>query len=388
MHVKVLKLVGKLFLAGVVLGVALSPMASVKAESTCSNINDPNCLYVWGSTTNYPWVQVSETRFFPENSGTFYNIDGTHSSGYGQSYLMSGQADIASSSGTCNDANGGLNGAGAAIHHCADFTDNVIGRDAVSIMVNNSLTCVTSLTKAQLQGIYEHTITNWNQLNASCPSHTIDPYARAIGSGTRSSFIKLAALCVDAGDPDTSNASACITGGSTENATIAATTVTRKQASPDMEAAVDGDQYGIGYVGLAFFDTNIHPLSLDFGSGPVSPSDATVSNGTYPMSRNLHLFTLTSGSKALAQTYVQWVQSPEGQAAVVDQGFVAIAKAAPDWDVNLDGKASIADIATIGNFWGSNNSVPGWIRADVNQDGKISIADVATVGNFWGKTWS
>src|SRR6185436_12759946 len=57
---------------------------------------------------------------------------------------------------------------------------------------------------------------------------------------------------------------------------------------------VQGDKYGLGYFGLAYFEENKNKLKLvpvDGGSGAVLPTLETVRNGTYkPLSRPLYIY--------------------------------------------------------------------------------------------------
>ena len=54
------------------------------------------------------------------------------------------------------------------------------------------------------------------------------------------------------------------------------------------------DKYGLGFFGLAYYEENKNKLKLvgvDNGSGAVTPSMETVSNGTYsPLSRPIFIY--------------------------------------------------------------------------------------------------
>jgi ABC-type phosphate transport system substrate-binding protein len=221
----------------------------------------------------------------------------------------------------------------------------------------------------------------------SFANNTVVPRARIIGSGTRQSFLDLTA-----------------TRDLEEQAKIASTGLPRGAGNPEIEGFIGANPDQIGYVGLAFFDPNIRAVALDFVNNPpnpataVFPSEATVINGTYPMGRNLHLFTLpiSANPKQRIQDFLSWSTGPEAQSVVKNVGFVPVGPQAPDWDVNLDRTASILDIAQIGVRFGqtapaSGNPadplIRGWVRADSNWDGTVNILDVATVGNAWGQSW-
>jgi ABC-type phosphate transport system substrate-binding protein len=62
-------------------------------------------------------------------------------------------------------------------------------RDGVTWARSKSSLTPSTLTPAQLQGIYTCTLTNWNQISASLPSNPINAYLPQASSGTRSFFL-------------------------------------------------------------------------------------------------------------------------------------------------------------------------------------------------------
>jgi hypothetical protein len=180
----------------------------------------------------------------------------------------------------------------------------------------------------------------------------------------------------------------------TEQSTIAATTKPRLDGNPEMATTIgtgpDGD-YQIGYVGLGFLsEPGLKPLAISpDGIDPyVLPTPETVGDGSYPMGRGLHVVKLEEPgyNKPLIDTFISWLFTPKGQAMVIDEGFVNVQPAAPDWDVNADHNGNIGDVITIGYFWGQSGPA-NWLRADANNDGNVNIGDVITVGYFWNQTW-
>ena len=232
------------------------------------------------------------------------------------------------------------------------------------------------------------TITDWNTIFSNCPvGTTIIPRARIIGSGTRASLIDIlkarTPALTDAGEQATINA-------------VAAPYNTRFAGNPEMEAAIGSDSTNrmIGYVGLAFIDPGLVALTVE---GVVS-SDTNVSNGTYTLGRNLHLYTApTSGNnKQRIQDYISWIQGVRGQSLVDNYGYVKVGASAPNWDVNIDHLGSVLDLTQIGAKWqqvgpASGDSifpnVRGWIREDVNFDARVNVTDLTTVGAHWQQTY-
>jgi phosphate transport system substrate-binding protein len=58
--------------------------------------------------------------------------------------------------------------------------------------------------------------------------------------------------------------------------------------------------------------------------GPfVIPSAESVNNGTYPISRDLYMYTAGEPT-GIIKIYLDWIRSPEAQKIVKDLGFVPI----------------------------------------------------------------
>ena len=85
--------------------------------------------------------------------------------------------------------------------------------------------------------------------------------------------------------------------------------------------AVGSDPNGIGYGGIAYAkEVTAIAVKKDAATAGVEPNEASVSDGTYPISRNLYFYWLTSARPELEQ-FVQWAISAEGQAVVENVGY-------------------------------------------------------------------
>ena len=58
---------------------------------------------------------------------------------------------------------------------------------------------------------------------------------------------------------------------------------------------------------------------------PVLPSIESVNNNTYPISRNLYMYT-AGKPPIIIMEYLDWIQSPEAQFIVIELGFVPLEK--------------------------------------------------------------
>jgi ABC-type phosphate transport system substrate-binding protein len=263
-----------------------------------------------------------------------------------------------------------------------------IGGDAMTFQVSSaaSMSFVTQITAAQVQGIWNNTITNWSALGG--PDQAIIADCRIVGSGSQGDLVRLFAISTAA------EAAACDS---------------RLLTSAD-EAAAANTPFHIVYTSLANIGvagtkelklSGGAPLITGIGNAStfVTPSVATVQNGTYPAPRELFLvankFTDVPAGTATDTTayvksydFINYMASSAGQAKVASTGFVTVAPfvAIPDYDPNLDGVVSLPDLGQITGKWSQSNAVQGWVRADVNNDGTIALGDIGGVTGRWGGT--
>lgn len=75
----------------------------------------------------------------------------------------------------------------------------------------------------------------------------------------------------------------------------------------------------IGYVGLGFVDVTVKALKID----NITANVENVLAGTYPISRDLYMFTKGNATGA-AKEFIEYIQSTEGQNIVNEEGFVTL----------------------------------------------------------------
>ena len=83
--------------------------------------------------------------------------------------------------------------------------------------------------------------------------------------------------------------------------------------------AVAGNPNAIGYVGIGYLDRQTHGLTVN----GVQPSFETAQNKTWPISRDLYLFTAGEASGA-AKKLIDYMCGADGQKLVRESGFVPI----------------------------------------------------------------
>ena len=96
-------------------------------------------------------------------------------------------------------------------------------------------------------------------------------------------------------------------------------------SSEVITSEVSQNPNAIGYDGLGYVTSAVKVVSLAKEStGPfVPPSKETVLDGTYPISRDLYMYTNGEPSGKVKE-YMEWILSPEGQAIVAELGFIPV----------------------------------------------------------------
>jgi phosphate transport system substrate-binding protein len=83
----------------------------------------------------------------------------------------------------------------------------------------------------------------------------------------------------------------------------------------------------IGYDGLGYVVPEVKMIAVakNTGESYVLPSAATVNDGTYPVSRDLYMYSSQDASQPILD-YLQWLLTSEAQEIVVKLGFVPVKK--------------------------------------------------------------
>ncbi|VVB60158.1 PBP superfamily domain protein [uncultured archaeon] len=180
----------------------------------------------------------------------------------------------------------------------SDLVAHKIALDGIAIIVSKEIynAGVTNISKTQLKGIYNRTITNWQTLGG--PNEAIFVVGRDTSSGTYTSINDMLGL-----------------NQSTQILDVA------RSENAQVKAAVAGQNNGIGYVGLGFVDANTPAVKLN----GISPSISTVTDNTYPLSRSLYMYTKGPAS-GVEQMFIDFVLSTDGQKIVEQEEFVPLPK--------------------------------------------------------------
>lgn len=173
-----------------------------------------------------------------------------------------------------------------------EFTELPVAWDGLSVIANPRNDFLQCLTVDELNRIWapDSRVTTWRDVRSEWPAEEIDLYGPGTDSGTFDYFTETVN-----GESGASRAD--------------------YQASEDdniLVQGVAGDRYALGYLGYAYYAENSDMLKIvgvDGGNGCVTPSDATIADGSYaPLSRPLFIYVKHAAlARPEVQAYVEFL---------------------------------------------------------------------------------
>jgi phosphate transport system substrate-binding protein len=285
---KLARIVSVLTLAATLVACGGREQASNGTNAPRSSRNDKP-LTIKGSDTMVVLGQRLSEEYMTKNPGTVVQVNGG-GSGTGIAALINGTVDLAQSSRPMKEDEKQQ----AAKARGSEVVELPVALDALAVFVHSSNPLQT-LTIAQIRDIFQGRFTNWNQVGG--PNAPIVLYGRESSSGTYDYFRE---HVLSKGD--------------------FAPAVQTLQGTAAIINAVGRDKNGIGYGGIAYAK-EVRPIGIsDEGKQPVAPSEATVADGTYPLSRKLFFYYSQNAPERVTK-FSQWVLTPEAQALVTQVGY-------------------------------------------------------------------
>jgi phosphate transport system substrate-binding protein len=247
-------------------------------------------VFVTGSSTVEPISSGVAEAFKAANPDFLYTVEGP-GTGDGFQKFCAGEADIADASRAISDEEIALcEGAGI------DYVELKVAIDGLSVLTSVNNTAVTCLSFADLYALIGPESTgfaNWTDaqaLAAELGSSTVFPDGELVitgpgeESGTFDSFVELAF------------------GDIAEERGQEETTRPDYTASPNDNAIIEGiagSDTSLGWVGFAFAEENkdtVHEIAVaeEVNGECVAPTEASISDNSYPLSRDLYIYVNTA----------------------------------------------------------------------------------------------
>lgn len=158
-------------------------------------------------------------------------------------------------------------------------------------------------------------------------SKTISVVTREEGSGTRDAFTELTGVLVKDGD------------NKTDNTTTSAVTINSTEA---VITNVKDNDAAIGYISLGSLNDTVKPLKI----GGVEATADNVKSGDYAVSRPFNI-AYKGELSDVAQDFVDYIMSSDGQKIVSDNGYVTVSENAAYSGKKPSGKISVAGSTSV-----------------------------------------
>ncbi len=165
---------------------------------------------------------------------------------------------------------------------------------------------------------------------SNTPTGAISVYSREDGSGTRGAFVEL--LGIEEED------------ASGEKVDMTTTSAVITNSTAVMMTSVAGDEAGIGYISLGSLNDSVKAVDID----GVKATTDNVKSGSYKVSRP---FNIVTGDEVtpLAQDFIDYIMSSDGQSIIEDNGYIAIDDSAQAYAASdgLSGKIVVAGSSSV-----------------------------------------
>ncbi len=267
-----------------------SPTQSSSVNGAAMPAPDKTSITIKGSDTMVILGQRWAETYMKATPGITLQVTGG-GSGTGIAALINGSTDICESSRPMKDKEK----SDLQAKRNASAVETKVALDALAVYVNGK-SSVQELSIPQIKKIYTGETKNWKDVGG--PNHAIILYGRENNSGTYGYFKEHVLSDKD----------------------FAASVQTLAGTSAVVNA-VKGDEFGIGYGGIAYLE-GVRPIKVkkDEAAPAVMPSLETAQNGSYPISRFLYFYT-AGEPQGSAKKFIDWVKGPGGQKVIDDVGY-------------------------------------------------------------------
>ncbi|GAB4495355.1 MAG: phosphate ABC transporter substrate-binding protein [Anaerolineales bacterium] len=188
--------------------------------------------------------------------------------------------------------------------------EHIVARDAIAVIIHPD-NPVSQLTLQQISDIYSGKINNWSEVGGE--DRPIVRLSRETNSGTHVYFLETVLRL-----------------GEKDNKTLFSTDTLLLPSSEGIIHEIRQNPNAIGYDGLGYVPKDLKVIAVAKAPGKpyVLPMISTVNDKTYPIARDLYMYTAGEVGGVL-KDYLDWILSDEAQQIVSELGFVPILKYNP-----------------------------------------------------------
>ncbi len=216
-----------------------------------------------GSSTVFPLSEAVADRFRKDGYKGQISIDSIGSGG-GFERFGQGEIDIANASRAIKESE-----RTRATERIGEVLSFRVGTDAIVVCVSSKNSFAKNLTLDQLAKLFS-TAATWAEVDPAFPAKAIKRYAPGTDSGTFDYFVEHVF-------------------GNKKGPLLNASSLQMSEDDNVLVQGVEGSEYAVGFFGFAYYLENAKKLNALSIKG-VSPGQASVDAGTYPLSRPLYLY--------------------------------------------------------------------------------------------------
>ena len=279
---------------------ALILLSACSSNTTTTDTNSA-AAYIEnkGSDTIVNLALAWAEKYQGEHSNVRISVTGG-GSGTGIAALVNGTVDIANASRQIKEEE-----VDEAKSNGIEPLEHIIARDAIAVIVNPE-NPVSQLTLQQISDIYSGKITNWQEVGGE--DRPIVRLSRETNSGTHVYFLETVLRL-----------------GNSEDKTLFSMDTLLLPSSEGIVSEVRQNPNAVGYDGLGYVPDDLKMIAIaeETGGAYVLPSIPTVNDKTYPIARDLYMYT-NGEPTGVVKEYLDWILSSEAQQIVADLGFVPV----------------------------------------------------------------
>jgi len=233
------------------------------------------------------------TEYYPERKEVQFQVTGG-GSGVGIAALLNATTDICSASRPIKK----MEIARLNELYGSSGVEVRVATDGIAVYVNKS-NPISKMTIEQVRKVFIGEYKNWEDLGG--PDERIILYSRENSSGTYEFFKDKVLKKKDFA----ANAQNLV-------------------GTSALISAVSKDPFGIGFSSAAFAEgISTVALAKDDSSNYYLPTEETIGNATYPVSRFLYFY-MREDPKGDIKKFIDWILTPEGQAIVHKAGYFPV----------------------------------------------------------------